>query len=446
MNQLIDLGFRARPWQDACFRRLRRYSVIVVHRRGGKTILSILRLIDQALRKGHGTQARYAYIAPQRNQAKTNAWDYIKHYATKVPGVQVSEQELWVEFPNGARIRIYGADDPDALRGQYFDGVVLDEVAQMKVQTWGEIVRPALMDRRGWALFIGTPKGINLFSKLYFDGLASEDWYCDLFTCYQTGTLPPDEIEKAKQQMSETEFRQEMLCDFSASASDKFITIDIVQPAAEREAASDIYDPFVVGVDPARFGDDKTVFYFRKGRDGRTHGYQTHSNIDTMEIAAKVMECFNRYHPDRIFIDEGGIGAGVVDRCRELRLSTVQGINFAQRPDRALVNDYTLYANKRAEMWGYMRDWLQGGAIPADPALIAQLTSIGYMHVIKDGREAIQLQSKDELRRHGLPSPDIADALALTFAYPVQPSVRAGGAPGDKRHASLIQHEYDPFQ
>src|SRR5690606_9719062 len=133
--------------------------------RAGKTVMAVMRLIAAAL-ANERQSPRYAYIAPQLNQAKDVAWTYLKHYGLKVPGASVNESELCVEFPNGARVRIYGADNPDRLRGIYLDGVVLDEVADMKPEVWDEVVLPTLTDRQGWALFIGTPKGVNRFSEM----------------------------------------------------------------------------------------------------------------------------------------------------------------------------------------------------------------------------------------------------------------------------------------
>ena len=140
--------------------------MIVAHRRLGKTVCVINHAIMKALMDTSGS-GRYGYIAPYRSQAKSIAWDYVKHFTAPVPGRNVNETELTVDFPNGARIRLFGADNPDAMRGLYFDGVILDEVADMKPEVWGEIIRPALSDRNGWACFIGTPKGQNLFHELY---------------------------------------------------------------------------------------------------------------------------------------------------------------------------------------------------------------------------------------------------------------------------------------
>src|SRR6185436_4190208 len=199
-TQTIDLGFRPRPWQAEVFKNLKRFSVLVVHRRGGKTVLAVMKLIAAAL-KCEKERGRFAYIGPQLNQTKDLAWAYLKHYASKVPGVIIHEAELYVQFQNGARIRLYGADNPDTLRGRYFDGVVIDEVAQVKRELWGEILLPALADRLGWAMFIGTPKGINLFSEIYFKALGNSEWFAKCYTWQVTEALAADEVERMRGEM-----------------------------------------------------------------------------------------------------------------------------------------------------------------------------------------------------------------------------------------------------
>ena len=440
---IIDMGFRPRPWQLDCFVSMKRFTVLVVHRRGGKTLAAVMKLIDAALRS-KVSDARFGYIAPQRNQAKTIAWDYLRRFGTMVPGVQVSEQELWVQFPNGARVRLFGSDAPDSLRGQYFDGLVLDEVAQMKPEVWGEILLPALSDRQGWALFIGTPKGMNLFSELYFRARTDPDWFAASYTCYETEALAADEIERVKKEMTEPQFRQEMLCDFSASSENRFISIDLVNDARTREAVCGIYDPLIMGVDVGRFGDDESVIYIRKGRDGRTHPPLRYRGLDTMALATRVAEQYEFFRADGLFVDEGGVGGGVVDRLRQLRVPVI-GVQFGGRPDRSQPGqEFVRYANKRAEMYGNVREWLKGGAIPDDNDLAQELTGIEYGFVLREGVDAILLESKDDMKKRGIGSPDIADALALTFAYPVQANRNAGRAAAFLR--PQVQADYDPYQ
>jgi len=136
--------------------------VIVAHRRWGKTYWAINTLIHAAL-TAKRQDSRYAYIAPFYKQAKQVAWDYFKQFTHMLPKVSYNEAELTVTLHNGAKIRLYGGDNPDSLRGIYLDGVVLDEVADMRPNVWGEVIRPTLADRMGWAMFIGTPKGVDMF-------------------------------------------------------------------------------------------------------------------------------------------------------------------------------------------------------------------------------------------------------------------------------------------
>jgi len=132
----------------------------------GKTVATLNDLIRGAVNECK-PEGRYAFIFPQRNQAKDTAWRYLRRYAEPLLAKPPNESELRVDLVNGSMIRLYGADNPDALRGPYLDGVVLDEFADMKPEVWHEVVRPMLTDRRGWATFIGTPKGKNEFFRLY---------------------------------------------------------------------------------------------------------------------------------------------------------------------------------------------------------------------------------------------------------------------------------------
>ena len=232
---------------------------------------------------------------------------------------------------------------------------------------------------------------------------------------------------------------------FPRAGSTQFIGSDIVQEAASREAHAGIYDALVLGVDPARFGDDESVIYIRKGRDGRTHAPLKFRGLDNMQLAARVAEQYEFYRADAVFVDGGGTGSGVVDRLRQLRIPVTE-VLFGATPDRSNPGqDAVAYANKAAEMWGVMKEWLKtGGAIPADDTdLHSQLQDREYGFVLRDGRDAIQLEAKKDMKKRGLMSPDIADALALTFAYPVQANPNAGRTAAFNR--PMVEHEYDPF-
>lgn len=232
---------------------------------------------------------------------------------------------------------------------------------------------------------------------------------------------------------------------FPPSSPLAFIGAGLVEAAAQREASSIITDALPLGIDVARFGDDESVICPRKGRDARTIPWQFLRGLDTMQLAARVVEMRNDLRADALFVDGGGIGGGVVDRLRQLRFD-VHDIQFGAKADRPVMPgaDAQRYGNKVAEMWGAMRDWLKVGAIPNDPVLHAQLTNRKYAYVTREGLDVIMLEPKKEMKARGLSSPDRADALALTFAYPVMPTRHSGGVPGDNRRNAVVS-DYDPF-
>ena len=196
-------------------RREQRWAVLVCHRRAGKTVATIADIIRRAVMEKK-ENARYAYIAPYYAQAKNIAWDYLLRFA-EPSIVKANQSELWVELVNGAKIRLFGADNPDALRGLYLDGVVLDEYADMKPRLWGEIVRPLLTDRQGWATFIGTPKGHNAFYDIYNEAQKNPNWYVKTLRADQSGLLPEAELLDAQATMSDNQYEQEFLCSFEAA-------------------------------------------------------------------------------------------------------------------------------------------------------------------------------------------------------------------------------------
>lgn len=233
---------------------------------------------------------------------------------------------------------------------------------------------------------------------------------------------------------------------FPRSGETQFIGTDLADGARSREAVAYLSDALVIGVDVARSdgAGDKTVIYFRKGRDGRAHPPIKLRSRDTMIIAARVADEASRYRADAVFVDGGGVGGGVVDRCRQIGVVGLIEVQFGAAADRITFDETRpAYANKRAEMWGNMRDWLKGGAIVNDPELIEELTGPRFSYVIRDGRDAILLEPKAGMKLRGLSSPDIGDALALTFAYPVNPRANAGraGAGAEPR----VITDYDPF-
>ena len=197
----------------------KRFAVVVAHRRFGKTVAALNHLIREAVLNEKETP-RYAYIAPTYGQAKRVAWDYLVKYTTPLGGTN-NISELRVDFW-GRRIQLYGSDNPDSLRGQFFDGVIIDEVGDQNPKIWTDIVRPALTDRKGWCLFIGTPKGHNHFKELRDRAEKEEGWGLLEFKASETGVVDETELKAAKNEMGEDKYRQEFECSFDAAVEGSY--------------------------------------------------------------------------------------------------------------------------------------------------------------------------------------------------------------------------------
>lgn len=438
-HRLVETGYRPHKFQLEIHHKLRRFSVLVCHRRFGKTFLAINALIDAALRTNKEA-ARYGYVAPYLKQAKQVSWDYLKRFAYTVPDVTVNESELSITFPTGSMIRLYGSDNGEAMRGVYFDGVVIDEVADCRLETWPEIIRPALADRKGWCLFIGTPKGMNQFYELYERARKDMErpgshWYAGMYRADETNLIDEKELQDARQDMSPNQYRQEFLCDFSASADNVLISIDDVSDAISKHYNPHDYThaPKIIGIDVAYTGDDKTAIIRRQGLVSWPPIIMV--KADPMQIVGRVLAEVNEYQPDGVFVDDtGGYGSGIIARLRELGHAPV-GVQFGGKPDDPR------FRNKRTEMWVRMRDWIKGGgALPDITDLKNDLVSPTY-RVPSTG--VVELEPKDKIKERLGRSPDIADALALTFAYYIKPKGFDHARDGSNHQA--VQVDYNPL-
>lgn len=413
-SEPIRIGHKMRRWQRECANLStgKRFMVLVLHRRAGKTELALKKLCNAAI-KNTLDLPLYFYVAPLLKQAKTIAWTRLKQMvAPLLPHVEVNEGDTSVKFQhNGAVLRLYGADNPDAMRGVRLDGAAIDEVAQIKPEVWEEILRPALADRRGWCWFLGTPKGINLFSALYFGAQEWPEWSSARYTVYDTDALPPEEVARLQAEMSEQAFAREMLCDFSAAGDDQLLSLTDVELACHREYKPGEVDhsPRILGVDPARFGNDRSVIMPRQGL--QVFNPMIYRGIDNMDFAGRISVKMMQWQPDAVFVDAGA-GAGVIDRLRQLGHDVIE-VNFGGKAIDAR------FVNRRTEMWHLMADAVRSGlAIPNDNALKLELATPTYRF---DLQNRIALESKDDIKKR-MPdsaSPDLADALALTYAQPV---------------------------
>jgi phage terminase large subunit len=214
MTKTITIPYKPRKWARAFHDSGKRFSVLVMHRRAGKTVAAVNHLIRAAL---INEKTKYAYIAPTYKQAKNIAWDALKEYSRVVPGVKYNESELRCDFPNGSRITLYGADNPDSLRGITLWGVIFDEYSQQPSNIWTEIISPTLSSTEGWAVWIGTPKGKNAFYRLYEDHITDELWYTAILRASESGILSEGELAIQRSNMTADEYEQEYECSWSAA-------------------------------------------------------------------------------------------------------------------------------------------------------------------------------------------------------------------------------------
>lgn len=244
MLATLDTGYRARSQFVAFHRRQQRFACLVCHRRAGKTVASIHDLQDSALRCER-ERPRYAYIAPYLRQAKAVAWDYLRSAMAplRVIGASAHETELRVDYHNGGQVRLYGADNPDALRGIYLDGVVLDEYADMDPRLWSEVIRPALADRQGFAVFGGTPRGRNAFYEMHKRSLAEPDWFSVVLKASETGLIPEAELALARRDLTPEQFAQEFECSFEAAVVGAYYGKLMAEAEAAKRIAGTPYEP-----------------------------------------------------------------------------------------------------------------------------------------------------------------------------------------------------------
>jgi phage terminase large subunit len=288
--------------------RAQRWATLVAHRRAGKTVAAVNDIIEKA---SYNTRQnpRYAYIAPLLKQAKQIAWQYLKDFARPF-NPKINESELYVELtllPNSPRITIYGADNPDSFRGLYFDGVVLDEFGNMRGSIWKEILLPALIDRRGWAVFMGTPNGPNHFRDTFYAALKDASWFKLRLTVEDTHIIALDDLAEMRKIMDPEEFEQEMMCNFEASVRGAIYARQIEQvikdqrighyPLQKNVPTDVIMD---LGV-----RDDTTMGFCQSRPDGVVCGHAHHDNLQPIRVYIEYIKDFwatNDLRPGQIWL------------------------------------------------------------------------------------------------------------------------------------------------
>lgn len=331
--------------------------------------------------------------------------------------------------------------NPEAFAGLHNQGgrilLVFDEASAIPDVIW-ETAEGALTDRDTEILWLvaGNPtKASGRFRECF--GRYAHRWARRQIDSRQVGFTNKAQIAQWVEDYGEdSDFvRVRVRGVFPRVGTAQFIATDLAEQAQVREAAHGLQDPVILGVDVARYGGDETVIAVRVGRDARTHAWIPLRGLDSMQVAARVVEVVRRLRPDAVVVDGGGVGAGVIDRLREIGHPVIEA-NFGGRAD-----DPRVYADKGAEMWGRLRDWLAGGALPADPLLRDQLVGreYGYSPTLQ-----IRLERKQDMKARGLASPDRADALALTFWAEWGP--RDPGALDPAAAAGGLKADWNPFE
>lgn len=277
----IEIPYKPRPLQHKLHMERKRFTCLVCHRRFGKTVWSVNELIRTAVSCPHPNPV-VAYVAPTYSQAKRVAWGYVKQFTEplfKMGRVKYWDTELKCEIDRGkdkATIYLLGAENPDAIRGMYLDGCVLDEYANMDPRLWGEVVRPAVSDRKGWVVWIGTPAGHNHLHDIFTEASEKQergrDWYATRLKASESGVLDDEELADAKETMTPAQFAQEYECDFQAALDGAFYAELMASASTEGRITSvpyqthgTVYTAWDLGMD------DYTAIWFAQMVGGEVH-------------------------------------------------------------------------------------------------------------------------------------------------------------------------------
>ena len=397
--------------------------------------------------------------ANTENQLKTKTWaevakwhrlfigrEYFKMTATALFACDPLHEKTW-------RIDMvpWSERNTEAFAGLHNEGkrilVVFDEGSAIPDMIW-EVTEGALTDRNTqiiWAAFGNPTRNKGRFRECFPGGRFAHRWNTAAIDSRTVKITNKEQLNRWVADYGEdSDFvRVRVRGVFPRVDAESFISHDLVMAAVEREILPQ-GGAIVLGVDVGRFGDDPSVIYPRCGRDAISRQIEICYGLDTMTFAGKVAAAFLRLGASICMVDEGGVGGGVVDRLRQLRIPVI-GVDFGSRADGFSASGVK-YANKRAEIWGELKGWLADGSIPnivtgENTTLTDELTAPTY--VLTDKKEEILLEGKRQMRARGVASPNVADALACTFAYPSFEYQATPGQPVAEK--PTIAPDYNPF-
>lgn len=420
----------------------------------GNGVISVARAVMLATTSGHGVgkSALVSWIilwaistfadtkgvvtANTENQLKTKTWvELAKWYrlfigrslfeltATALKSVDPEHETTW-------RIDMvpWSERNQEAFAGLHNKNkrllVIMDEASAIPDVIW-ETTEGALTDKNTqiiWAVFGNPTRNKGRFRECFANGKFAHRWLSRAVDSRSVTLTDKDQIARwVKDYGEDSDFvRVRVRGVFPRVDAASFIPFELALEATLLEIPVPSGEPVIIGVDVGRFGDDPSIIYPRKGRDALTLGIEVLFGLDTMQTAARVAAAVLRHNASMAMVDSGGVGGGVVDRLRQLRIPVME-VDFGSRPDGGDINDGAKYANKRAEIWGRMRTALKHTVIPntvpgLEVSMVDELTSPTYG---LDGNEAILLESKKAMRSRGVKSPNLADALACTYAYDI---------------------------
>lgn len=330
----VEIDYQPRDAFKPYHNSSKRYSLTVAHRRAGKTVARINKLIQKAAICSK-PNPRFGYLAPYFVQAKDIAWLYLKQYARPILdlGGKVNESELSVQFEhNGAQIRLYGADNADRMRGLYFDGLAGDEAQDIAPTALTSVIMPSLADRQGWLDLSGTPKGWgNLLGATYKRAQTDPDWFVQVLRASETGIIHPDELAQLRKSMPENEYLQEFECSFDAAITGAYYA-KLLEDAEKDGRVTDEcrYDPGLQVHTAWDLGiaDLMSIIFYQSARSGsiriidhyRASGYGLDHYAAMLD--RKGYKYGKHYGPHDLAVREIGTGKSRLEVARGL------GINF----------------------------------------------------------------------------------------------------------------------
>jgi len=331
MEDVIEIDYKPRKQAKKFHNRTERFAIIVAHRRFGKTVAAINDLIRSCF-SVEKENVRVAYIAPYLSQAKAVAWDYALEYTQDIPNRKINNSELRIDFSNGSRFRVYGADNYNAMRGLYFDSIVCDEMADFPASAWPTVLRPAISDRHGSCTFISTPKGKNEFWELWHDAQDNPNWFTAMHKASQTNILDKEELKEAKRTMGEDRYEQEFECSFEAAIQGAYYAQEMKDATNENRVTSVPYDPAmsVITAWDLGIGDSTSIWFcqFLGGGEVRVIDYYENSGVGLDHYAKVLLN--KEYHyeqhilPHDVQVKELGTGKSRLEVLDALGIRNIE--------------------------------------------------------------------------------------------------------------------------